>query len=671
MRSGISQKLTATYLIIVLALILSGLFCFFVLDRNQRAYREMRYVTLPSIGHLETILAQNRDLRKLVNTRVFISASKDQDRLAQLMATGNPQLVLKLGMDANNWRDSGERNLFRRIDSLNKSIYDSVRLIAGILDGPESYFNDSLLDKATRIYEGVIRLIGINDMLIRNLIGTKNANLEVQQNSVVTLQRFLYFTVFFTILLVIVICALSWRYAKRQVVSPLLQLEKNMQNMAYGIVDEVPHTTRRDEIGRMQNAISKMTTGVLRKIDFAGKLGKGAYDADFTLLSDQDELGIALLTMRDELKKANETLIEHERRLTEAQRMAKVGNYFVDVETGTIQSSGTLDEILGFSEQNDKKLSVWYQMIAPEFREQYAEVSAKALQEHILLKLTFKVIRRNDGEERWVELIGDRVYDDNGKPKYVYGTIQDINESKLLELELNESYKVATEQNKRLLNFSYIVSHNLRMHAVNIHSLLKMVEETEDPEETIEFLRMLNTASDMLNETMHHLNDVVAMQNTVNVELKPLVLNTHINHAFTVLNTQITQKGAQIYNHVGDEVVINYSPAYLDSVILNFLSNSIKYSHPDRQPVIHIHCNRVHPPHGYAKWVLIISDNGIGIDLARHGSKLFGMYKTFHTNKDAKGIGLFLTKYQIEAMGGSVEVESEPGKGTSFRIYIR
>ena len=69
--------------------------------------------------------------------------------------------------------------------------------------------------------------------------------------------------------------------------------------------------------------------------------------------------------------------------------------------------------------------------------------------------------------------------------------------------------------------------------------------------------------------------------------------------------------------------------------------------------------------------VIEISDNGIGIDLVKNGDKLFGMYKTFSNNKDSRGIGLFITKNQIEAMGGSITVESELNVGTTFKIYIK
>jgi signal transduction histidine kinase len=68
--------------------------------------------------------------------------------------------------------------------------------------------------------------------------------------------------------------------------------------------------------------------------------------------------------------------------------------------------------------------------------------------------------------------------------------------------------------------------------------------------------------------------------------------------------------------------------------------------------------------------VLDFNDNGLGINLERHGEKLFGMYKTFHEHKDAKGIGLFITKNQIEAMDGKIEVESAVDEGTTFRVTL-
>ncbi len=69
--------------------------------------------------------------------------------------------------------------------------------------------------------------------------------------------------------------------------------------------------------------------------------------------------------------------------------------------------------------------------------------------------------------------------------------------------------------------------------------------------------------------------------------------------------------------------------------------------------------------------LLSFQDNGQGIDLKRHGDKIFGMYKTFHKHKDSKGIGLFITKNQVEAMNGSIKIESKVNEGTTIYIKLK
>jgi len=139
----------------------------------------------------------------------------------------------------------------------------------------------------------------------------------------------------------------------------------------------------------------------------------------------------------------------------------------------------------------------------------------------------------------------------------------------------------------------------------------------------------------------------------------------YILQAIQLLEEQINQKNVTVINDVPADIIVNYNPAYLESILLNFISNAIKYSSPERQPKITLSFFQENED-----LILKITDNGIGIDLKRNGDKLFGMYKTFNNNADARGIGLFITKNQIDAMGGKVEVDSELGKGTSFKIYF-
>ena len=101
----------------------------------------------------------------------------------------------------------------------------------------------------------------------------------------------------------------------------------------------------------------------------------------------------------------------------------------------------------------------------------------------------------------------------------------------------------------------------------------------------------------------------------------------------------------------------------MESIFLNLLSNALKFYSPERIPEIHFETKL---EDGLIS--LYVSDNGLGINLERHKDKVFGLHKTFHRLPDSKGVGLYMTKSQVEAMGGSVSVESEVDKGSTFKI---
>lgn len=268
------------------------------------------------------------------------------------------------------------------------------------------------------------------------------------------------------------------------------------------------------------------------------------------------------------------------------------------------------------------------------------------------------------GRTVWVNLIVSKLWKKDEKPTNNIAIIEDITEKKRAEEELKQSFEIVSEQNKRLLNFSYIVSHNLRSHTSNIETISSFLETAETKDERDEMIGLLKKVSASLNETMSNLNEVVSIRTNINLTTEPLHLHHHIENAKTVLSEQITKKGAIIHNEVNPSIKVDYNSAYLESILLNFISNAVRYSHPERKPEIFISFDD-------KERTLKIKDNGIGIDMAKNGEKLFGMYKTFNGNPDSKGIGLFITKSQIEALGGRIETESELNKGTTFTIYFK
>ncbi|MGB5236952.1 MAG: PAS domain-containing protein [Flavobacteriaceae bacterium] len=254
---------------------------------------------------------------------------------------------------------------------------------------------------------------------------------------------------------------------------------------------------------------------------------------------------------------------------------------------------------------------------------------------------------------------------DDGKSNGLVGISWDISDIKQKEKELRDLINVTSLQNKQLINFAHIVSHNLRSHTANFSMLLEFLINEKDEEEKEKIINMLNEASDNLLETLENLNEVVAISTNVNLEKKPTFLYKKIQTVEQNLAAFLKKNNATLINNVPNDLQIMVIPAYIDSILMNFITNSVKYKDPKRDPVITLSINR-----NEQYTILSIEDNGLGIDLKKYGDKLFGMYKTFHHNSDARGIGLYISKNQIEAMNGKVMVCSEVDKGTTFNIYF-
>lgn len=276
-------------------------------------------------------------------------------------------------------------------------------------------------------------------------------------------------------------------------------------------------------------------------------------------------------------------------------------------------------------------------------------------------------VMTSSGNYKWILDRGKVIKrDENGRPLRVIGTHTDVSAQKEKELELMKTMKLYSDQNSRLLNFSHIVSHNLNTQAGNIKSILDLIDADVNKQTVTEMLEYLRAVSNDLNDTISNLTQIVKTQSNINIAVVPLKLCEYIEKTISTIKGYDKQRKVTIINNVPKYLTINFNPAYMESVLLNFTTNAIKYAHPDRDPIITF--DFAIEPEGFKS--LKITDNGLGIDLKVYGDLIFGMYKTFHKHEEARGIGLYITRNQIEAMKGTVEVESEVGVGTSFKIVF-
>jgi light-regulated signal transduction histidine kinase (bacteriophytochrome) len=196
--------------------------------------------------------------------------------------------------------------------------------------------------------------------------------------------------------------------------------------------------------------------------------------------------------------------------------------------------------------------------------------------------------------------------------------------------------------------------------------LLDFLVNEKNEKEKDKIVDMLTQASNNLLKTLENLNEVVTLSTNTQAKKESVNLRSKIASIQENLSNLIATNKLNIINDVSKDIHIQIVPAYLDSILMNFITNGVKYKHPDREPILKFNTEKK------GEYTLLnIEDNGLGIDLEKYGSKLFGMYKTFHTNKDSRGMGLYITKNQVEAMRGKIEVESKLGEGTKFKVFFK
>lgn len=306
----------------------------------------------------------------------------------------------------------------------------------------------------------------------------------------------------------------------------------------------------------------------------------------------------------------------------------------------------------------------WDERVHPEDREEYyGNVNLHFDNKIPFYETCHRVLC--SGKYKWILDRGKVIErDDAGKPLRIVGTHTDISEQKEKEIELAKMLEIVNIQNNKLLNFAHIVSHNLRTHSGNIKSLLDLHKENLLSES--DALNNIQIVSDELFSTIESLNDLVSVYTERENNMQLLKINSFIDKILDVLYESIKQKGIQVLNYVPNSVKTLCIPAYLESIMLNLVTNAIKYSDPNKEAKIVF---TTEPNDEFV--ILNVIDNGLGIDLEKHRDSIFGLYKTFHRNNDARGVGLYLTKNQIENMGGKIEVESALNFGTTFKVYFK
>lgn len=286
---------------------------------------------------------------------------------------------------------------------------------------------------------------------------------------------------------------------------------------------------------------------------------------------------------------------------------------------------------------------------------------AIAEQSNMQLKLMLETTRGS----RWIRISVKPIWNTNGEYLYCLMVMQDIHEEEIKSLEMQSLLNLTSDQNKRLQSFTYIVSHNIRSHSANLQGLIEAIELADNEQERLELWEFLVQVSGGLESTIQHLNEIIAINRNLNTSRTLLNLYDELDQVLIILGPEVLSHKAEISRNFSAEVQVLAVRAYLESALLNLLSNALRYRHPDRIPKIEVHHFEDDSFH-----YISVRDNGLGIDMERYQERIFQLYQTFHSHPESRGLGLYILRNQIEAMGGTVELKSTVGEGSEFTISL-
>jgi PAS domain S-box-containing protein len=353
-----------------------------------------------------------------------------------------------------------------------------------------------------------------------------------------------------------------------------------------------------------------------------------------------------------------------ELRLKKAEAIAQTGNWEVDLKTGVRVWSDEMYKMFGVVKgEFIPSREMFFAFVHPEDLNEIKEKLQESNENYNNSSFDFRWIRK-DGAIRYGYSEWQFEFDQNGEPVRLFGIISDITERKLAYLERTKMINDLMQRNKDLEQFTYIVSHNLRGPVANILGLAEVINDKEITE--VE-KRILTKG---LNESIRGIDNVVRDLNRIlQVKYNLSELKEQVSFAKLIEDIKLSIK----YLIDGKSIEINYDfskpdkiftlKSYIYSIFYNLITNSVKYRRQDIPCIIEIKSSN----HD-GKIELVFKDNGMGIDLQKRGGEVFGLYKRFHPSIEGKGMGLFMTKTQVETLGGRISIKSTVNEGAEFRI---
>lgn len=250
--------------------------------------------------------------------------------------------------------------------------------------------------------------------------------------------------------------------------------------------------------------------------------------------------------------------------------------------------------------------------------------------------------------------------------------LKDVSELNKTKKELIKKLKHLEEEHEKFIclnndlnNFVHAVSHDLKSPINHLRGLIEALVLSIPKEWDQEAL--LDHINSALNNLKTRVEDLAELGNANETgDYCSIAFGELMKEVKYDLQVQIKESDTEIIEDFSKAPTIHFSKKNLRSILYNLISNSVKYRAKDRRPLINVTSEKLRNN----TLLLKVSDNGMGIS-EEDKYKIFLMYKRLVNNIEGKGVGLALVKRIVDNAEGKIEVESELGKGTVFKLYLK
>ncbi|MDF2452115.1 MAG: sensor histidine kinase [Bacteroidota bacterium] len=248
--------------------------------------------------------------------------------------------------------------------------------------------------------------------------------------------------------------------------------------------------------------------------------------------------------------------------------------------------------------------------------------------------------------------------------KVIYAIAKNITHKKKHEDDRNLFLTDLTRVNKNLKQLTYKTAHDLRSPVNNLLSAFGLFDLSKiKDKETLEFIKLLKYASENISETLNGYVNDLNHKDGLKIQVEELNIKECLIRVLVSIKSLIETSKAEISYDFSEFESILFNKEYLESIFLNLITNSIKYAFPGRHPVISITAIKSNGANQ-----LVISDNGLGFEMAKVKDKIFGLNQKFHNYVDSKGIGLYLVYNHVTSLGGNIVAEGKENEGAKFTL---